>query len=171
MSGRLPRAAPEQPGDGLRILSSTPTATRTLGRWLGLDAQPGTLVLLQGDLGSGKTVLAQGLARGLGVPGGAYVNSPSYTYVREHQGRCSFYHVDLYRIADPEEIELIGLRELFDGRSVCAVEWPERAREWLPAAALHVRFGDAAVGRVLELSAVGARAQQLVSLVRGRLAG
>ncbi len=170
MSARQPQLAPEQPAHGLRVLTAGPAATRQLGRWLGSWAEPGTVVLLQGDLGSGKTVLTQGLARGLGVPSSAYVNSPSYTYVREHLGRCPLYHVDLYRVADPEELEIIGLRDRFDGQSVCAVEWPERALEWLPRQALTIRLYDDPAGRALVLSACGEGAQRLVRKLREQLA-
>ncbi|MDY0059294.1 MAG: tRNA (adenosine(37)-N6)-threonylcarbamoyltransferase complex ATPase subunit type 1 TsaE [Myxococcota bacterium] len=131
------------PGSRLTIHSASAEATRLLGEALGRLLGPGTLLRLQGDLGAGKTVFCQGLAWGLGVPRTAYVNSPSFTYVREHRsGRIPFFHVDLYRVSDPEELDLIGLRDYLDGRGVCAVEWPERAHGWLPEQGLAVRIED-----------------------------
>jgi tRNA threonylcarbamoyladenosine biosynthesis protein TsaE len=100
--------------------------THALGREMGGRITPGTVILLHGDLGSGKTTFVQGLARGLGVPDTEYVTSPTYTIINDYIGRCPLYHLDLYRISDTEELWNIGVEEIFDGRNVVAVEWPER---------------------------------------------
>lgn len=92
----------------------------------------GDVVLLHGDLGAGKTTLTQGIAAGLGVI--KTVQSPTFTLVREHQGRdMMLYHLDLYRLDDPSELEGIGYETYLDpADGVCVIEWPERAGDWLP---------------------------------------
>ena len=94
-----------------------------LGQWL----KAGDIVLLFGDLGSGKTTLTQGLCRGLGLPQNEYVRSPSFTLINEYQGAIPIYHIDLYRLDTIQEIETLGLEEiLFAGKSVSIVEWAEK---------------------------------------------
>jgi len=99
----------------------------------------GEVLALSGDLGAGKTAFVQGLARGLEVTS-ARVASPSFTIVNEHAGRVPLIHIDLYRIADPEELEEIGLRDYLGRGGVVAIEWSERAFEWLPADRLELRI-------------------------------
>ena len=119
---------------------------------------PLKVVYLSGELGAGKTAFVQGLARGLGVTS-ARVASPSFTIVNEHAGRVPLIHVDLYRIADPSELEEIGLRDYFERGAVVAIEWFERAFEFLPDERLEIAI--AATGptaRRLCAHAVGDRA-------------
>jgi tRNA threonylcarbamoyladenosine biosynthesis protein TsaE len=89
------------------------------------------VIALSGSLGAGKTVLAKAIGRALGVTD--VITSPTYTIVAEYEGSLPFFHVDLYRITSETEYELLGLDELFDGRGVTVVEWPERAGASLPA--------------------------------------
>ena len=94
-----------------------------LGQWL----KAGDIVLLFGDLGSGKTTLTQGLCRGLGLPQNEYVRSPSFTLINEYQGAVPIYHIDLYRLDTIQEIETLGLEEiLFAEKSISIVEWAEK---------------------------------------------
>lgn len=105
--------------------------TFALGRRLGLDAKPGQVYTLIGDLGVGKTVFTQGVAEGLGVTGP--VNSPTFTILQVYEeGRMPFYHFDVYRIADVEEMDEIGYEDYFYGEGVCLVEWADLIREILP---------------------------------------
>lgn len=105
--------------------------TFALGRSLGLDAKPGRVYTLIGDLGVGKTVFTQGVAEGLGVTGP--VNSPTFTILQVYEeGRMPFYHFDVYRIADVEEMDEIGYEDYFYGEGVCLVEWADLIREILP---------------------------------------
>ena len=98
-----------------------------LGKHLGQWLKVGDIVLLFGDLGSGKTTLTQGLCRGLGLPQNEYVRSPSFTLINEYQGVIPIYHIDLYRLDTIQEIETLGLEEiLFAGKSVSIVEWAEK---------------------------------------------
>lgn len=104
----------------------SPEETAALGRALGRRLTQGLVLLLCGDLGSGKTAFAQGLARGLEVPASYPVTSPTYTLVNEYPGRLPFYHVDLYRLTTPVDPDEIGLPDLFAEDAVVAVEWAQR---------------------------------------------
>ena len=117
-----------------------------------LPALPGAeavVVWLEGDLGAGKTTLARGLLRALGVTGS--VRSPTYTLVEPYRTPAgpAVFHLDLYRLADPEELEMLGYRELLEGGSLLLVEWPQRGRGWLPAADLVLVLGAEGDGRCL----------------------
>ncbi len=105
--------------------------TFALAKTIGENAKPGTVLALSGDLGVGKTVFAQGLAAGLGITGP--VSSPTFTILQTYEeGRLPLYHYDVYRIADPEEMEEIGYLDTFYGSGVCLVEWAELIEELLP---------------------------------------
>ena len=105
--------------------------TFELGRQFGAVIKPGTVISLIGDLGVGKTVFAQGLARGLGIE--EAVGSPTFTIVQVYdEGRLPFYHFDVYRIGDIEEMDEIGYEDYFYGDGVCLVEWAELIEELLP---------------------------------------
>jgi tRNA threonylcarbamoyladenosine biosynthesis protein TsaE len=120
--------------------SRSPVETWRLGARLGRALAAGDVVALRGPLGAGKTAFAQGVARGLGVPARTRVASPTFTIVNEHAGRVPLYHIDLYRIGDPGELEEIGLREYLSGAGVAVVEWFERAPEAQPAELLEIEF-------------------------------
>ena len=111
--------------------TNSPEETYALARRLGEQAQPGTVYTLTGDLGVGKTVFAQGLAKGLGIE--EAINSPTFTIVQVYdEGRLPFYHFDVYRIGDIEEMDEIGYEDYFYGDGVCLVEWAELIEELLP---------------------------------------
>lgn len=98
------------------------------------------VVALVGDLGAGKTAFVQGLAKGLGVPEDAYVRSPTFTLIAEYPGRLPLYHLDLYRLRDPRELDGLGLEEYFDGNGVTVVEWADRFPNILPTQAQTIHF-------------------------------
>ncbi len=105
--------------------------TREIGKILGKMVKEGTVITLNGDLGVGKTVFTQGFAQGLGVE--EPVNSPTFTIVQIYEeGRLPFYHFDVYRIGDIEEMEEIGYEDYFYGTGVCLIEWAELIQEILP---------------------------------------
>ena len=106
--------------------------TFALGKRIGEHIGPGTVISLTGDLGVGKTVFTQGVAAGLGIL--EPVNSPTFTIMQIYEGgRLPFYHFDVYRIGDIEEMEEIGYEDCFYGEGVCLIEWADRIRELLPA--------------------------------------
>ena len=105
--------------------------TFELGRQIGQRAKAGEVYTLIGDLGAGKTVLTQGVAAGLGIE--EPVNSPTFTIVQIYEeGRLPFYHFDVYRIGDVEEMEEIGYEDCFYGEGVCLIEWANLIEEILP---------------------------------------
>ncbi len=130
----------EQMADGMRgrcTESFCEQDTYELGRQMGSLALPGQMYLLDGDLGVGKTVFTQGFGRGLGVEDA--INSPTFTIVQEYtDGRIPFYHFDVYRIADEEEMEEIGYEEYFFGGGVCLIEWAQNISGLLPEDAIHI---------------------------------
>ena len=105
--------------------------TYELGEKIGQMAKPGMVISLTGDLGVGKTVFTQGLAKGLGIE--EPVNSPTFTIVQVYEeGRLPMYHFDVYRIGDIEEMDEIGYEDYFYGEGVCLIEWANLIREILP---------------------------------------
>ncbi len=117
---------------GRSIVTRSAEETFALGAAIGAVAPGGTILCLFGDLGSGKTKLTQGIASGLSVPAGYAVTSPTFTYVNEYPGRLPLFHIDLYRITSPEELLDLGWEEYMGADAVVAVEWAERAGDWLP---------------------------------------
>ena len=117
--------------------TSSEAETFGLGRKLGEDAKAGQVFTLIGDLGVGKTVFTKGLARGLGIT--EPVNSPTFTILQIYEeGRLPFYHFDVYRISDVEEMEEIGYEDYFYGDGICLIEWANLIEEILPDKLLQI---------------------------------
>ncbi|RPJ07725.1 MAG: tRNA (adenosine(37)-N6)-threonylcarbamoyltransferase complex ATPase subunit type 1 TsaE [Spirochaetaceae bacterium] len=112
------------------IRTSTHEETLELGTKIGKSLQPGSSVTLTGRLGAGKTTLVKGIALALGID--EPVTSPTYTIISEYSGLLPLYHVDLYRVKDPDELYDIGLAEYLAGTGVTVIEWPEMAMAILP---------------------------------------
>lgn len=113
------------------IETYSPKETFQAGEELGRRAKAGELYILNGDLGVGKTVFTQGIAAGLDIE--EYVNSPTFTIVQVYEtGRLPFYHFDVYRIGEIEEMDEIGYEDYFYGEGICVIEWAERIKEILP---------------------------------------
>ena len=119
------------------IETHDPEETFEVGRTIGKDAAPAEIYTLTGDLGVGKTVFTQGVAAGLGIT--EPVNSPTFTIIQEYEdGRLPFYHFDVYRIGDLEEMEEIGYDDYFFGQGICLIEWAELIEEILPEKRIEV---------------------------------
>lgn len=149
-----------------RMESHSAEETRALAAVLGGLAEAGTVLLLSGDLGAGKTVVAQGVGRGLGVPG--VVNSPTFVLVNEHLGgRLPLLHADLYRLSDAGEIAELALEEVGQ-EGVLVVEWPERSADVIAPETLHLRLGPGRgeEDRRLRWRAEGPRARALLAALR-----
>ncbi|MBP5178031.1 MAG: tRNA (adenosine(37)-N6)-threonylcarbamoyltransferase complex ATPase subunit type 1 TsaE [Lachnospiraceae bacterium] len=113
--------------------------TFEFGKQLGEKAEPGTVICLDGDLGTGKTVIAKGIAAGLGVK--EPVSSPTFTVIKEYtEGRLPFYHFDVYRIEDPLEMDEIGYEDYFYGNGVTVIEWSDMIKELIPEKAMKIRL-------------------------------
>lgn len=108
------------------VVSGGESQTLEIGKKLGRLLQQPTLVLLQGDLGAGKTVFARGVARGLGVDPQIPITSPTFTLMNHYQARLDLYHFDLYRLSTPDELVELGFDDYAYGSGVALVEWPEK---------------------------------------------
>ena len=133
------------------VTVASPEQTRGIGERIGRRLRSGDVILLNGDLGAGKTTLAQGIAAGLCVT--EPVQSPTFTLVAEHIGRgdngvpLRLHHLDLYRLGDESDLESFGYEQYLEPEDgVSVIEWPERAGNWLPERFLLVRIGYQALG-------------------------
>jgi tRNA threonylcarbamoyladenosine biosynthesis protein TsaE len=134
-------------------------------RLAGVLAAP-CVIYLEGDLGTGKTTLVRGILRGLGHTGS--VRSPTYTLVEPYDiAGMRLYHLDLYRLGDPEELEYLGMRDLLEASSVLLVEWPERGTGALPPPELVIHIAHAALARDLVLDPRGVVGDRLVAALSG----
>lgn len=149
----------------IRVTTGGPDETRRVGETLGAEVQAGDVVLLSGELGAGKTVFVQGVARGMGYEG--QVSSKSFVIMGEYAGRQKLYHADLYRLDDPEQVEDLGLGEMTED-GVLVVEWPERGDWALPKGDVLVRFEVAGEQeRVLMIQAATQRGEEIVRGMKG----
>lgn len=160
--------------DAIEFISRSPEQTRRVGARLGMLLSGGDVVALEGNLGAGKTVLAQGIGIGWGAT--TSLISPTFVIVRRHtrnQDDGYFYHIDLYRIAWPAEAENLGLTELLgDPGAVCVVEWAERATDLFPKEALWVTLRTLDdQRRSLTFRANGDRHRAIQDKLRKELAG
>jgi tRNA threonylcarbamoyladenosine biosynthesis protein TsaE len=145
------------------IITRSVHQTQRLGECLGRLCRPDTVLALTGDLGCGKTTLVQGLARGLDVPADYYITSPTYTWINEYPGRMPLFHADLYRLTAPEEIEDIGLPEIFHAGGTLAVEWADRIEGLLPDRRLTLSMET--VEDTLREIRVSARSDEMVTIL------
>jgi tRNA threonylcarbamoyladenosine biosynthesis protein TsaE len=114
------------------IESSSEERSAALGEAIGGILEPGDVVALWGELGAGKTFLAGSIARGLRIPRTIPITSPTFTLINEYDGRLHLYHLDLYRLGDPSEVDTLPWREALYGTGVAVIEWPERLGDLIP---------------------------------------
>ncbi len=146
----------------LECISHSETQTQRLGLRLGTLVAPGSVVLLEGTMGAGKTVFAQGVALGLEVE--EQVTSPSYTLIKEYRsGKIPLYHVDLYRISSSDSLWNLGLEEYLEGDGVCVIEWARKVRDFLPETWLMISIEIMTdTKRVLHFESEGERFQKIL---------
>ncbi len=133
------------------FLIKNEAAMQLFGSRLTTMLPPGKTIFLNGELGSGKTTLVRGFLRGLGFSHA--VKSPTYTLVEPYKVKnLKIFHFDLYRLADPDELEYMGIRDYFDSDTICFVEWPERGAAQLPDPDLKINIIYQNNGRLLRLS-------------------
>ena len=147
----------------INFITNSPEDTQEIGAQIGKLLKPGDVVALIGDLGSGKTCLTQGIARGCGVDEKQYVSSPPYIIVNEYVAGYPIYHLDLYRIRSASEIWDLGLEEFLYGSGVCIIEWADRLQDELPKNYLKVElfYVDDNM-RTMKISSVGTKYDGLV---------
>lgn len=112
------------------FITKNPDETLKLGNKIGSVVKPGSIIALRGDLGAGKTLLTKGIAIALNI--NEDVTSPTYNIVCEYSGKMPLYHMDLYRISDSEEFEMLGVDNLLFGNGISVIEWCERIDDYLP---------------------------------------
>ena len=121
----------------MEIRTHSEKETFELGKKIANAVNPGTVILFYGDLGAGKTVMTKGIAAGLGIT--EMITSPTFTIMQEYEGgRMPLYHLDVYRIEDPDEMEEVGLNEYIYGNGLTVIEWAEQIEDILPEDAIKI---------------------------------
>lgn len=142
---------------------TTSESLEGLGTLIARHARAPLTIFLRGALGAGKTTFARGFIRGRGHTGCA-VKSPTFTLVEPYSGpQGTIYHFDLFRVDDPEELELAGVREYFDSSSIRLIEWPERGEDWLGSPDLLLEIEVTPTGRRVSASATTPRGVELLA--------
>ncbi|MES2821370.1 MAG: tRNA (adenosine(37)-N6)-threonylcarbamoyltransferase complex ATPase subunit type 1 TsaE [Pseudomonadota bacterium] len=140
------------------LYAADESAMLELGARIAQTSEGRGIIFLLGDLGAGKTTLSRGIIRGLGHVGA--VKSPTFTLVEPYElGERRAFHFDLYRLADPEELEFLGIRDYFEGDALCLIEWPQRGAGFLPKPDLTITITPLTGGRALRLEPHGIRGQ------------
>ncbi|MGQ9628727.1 MAG: tRNA (adenosine(37)-N6)-threonylcarbamoyltransferase complex ATPase subunit type 1 TsaE [bacterium] len=124
------------------IISRSPEETLSIGERIGQALAPGDILALEGDLGTGKTVLTKGIAKGLGVDSEDVVTSPTFTLINEYRGRggLPIYHFDIYRLDGPRDLVDLGYEEYFYGEGVTIIEWADKIAPLIPPSAFRIEL-------------------------------
>lgn len=140
-----------------KMISRSEDQTRKIGEKLAAFLVEGDVVFLIGELGAGKTHLTKGLALGLGLDSDHEVTSPTFTLINQHEGEKRLYHIDLYRLEYPAELDDLGLEEILGGDGVSVVEWPDRFGDRLgePTVVVRLSIGETETDREISLEWAG----------------
>ncbi|WP_240377468.1 tRNA (adenosine(37)-N6)-threonylcarbamoyltransferase complex ATPase subunit type 1 TsaE [Bacillus piscicola] len=145
--------------EGTEVKSGSPEETHEIAKRLGALLQKGDIVTLSGGLGAGKTHFTKGIADALGVR--KIVNSPTFTIIKEYEGRLPLYHMDVYRI-DEEEADALGIEEYLDGDGVCVIEWAEKISRLLPEERLAITIDkESETARMIRIEGAGKRFEEV----------
>ena len=158
-------ASEAQGSSNNKLFLADEQATLSIAKVLAATLKANSCIHLRGQLGSGKTTLARGILRALGHSGA--VKSPTYTLVESYEfAQLAVHHFDLYRLRDPEELELLGIRDYFDQQAVCLIEWPERGAKFLPPADVIFELQVAEKSRYLVYHSKSTKGDSLVAALR-----
>jgi len=145
------------------IITHSPEETIELGARIAKHLDKGSFVALEGDLGSGKTMLTKGLAKGLGVQDHLYVNSPSFVIIKEYHGEVDLFHFDVYRLDERHFLDTLDHKRYFYGEGVTVVEWADKIRDELPGEYLEIIIAHAGkTERQFKLKAYGDKYSEVI---------
>jgi len=154
----------------MKFVSNSLSTTLEVGKLLGSLCEPGDVVCLGGELGSGKTTLAQAIAEGAGVDEREYVNSPTFAVLHEYHGRVPIYHMDFYRLGSSEDVIGLGLEEYLCGDGLALIEWFERAVDVIPESSLIVNLSFVSdTSREMSLNSGDSHWQKRIVVLENRL--
>lgn len=153
----------------MKFISHSVKETLNIGKKIAQKLKKGDMICLFGELGSGKTVLAKGIASGLGIKTSKII-SPTFVLIREHKGKFPFYHFDLYRLRSPQDILILGYEEYFYSEGVSVIEWPERLEYLLPKEFLKVELSvhKEEEKRALKITSLGKRYEEVLSGIKSK---
>lgn len=150
----------------MKIISKSVNETLKLGKSIAKNLQPGDILCLFGELGSGKTVLTKGIASGLGIAA-AKISSPSFILIRQHTGKLTLYHFDLYRLKSAQDIAALGYEEYLYNDGVVVIEWADRLKYLLPLEFLKIELSlMPGSKRQIKFSAIGRHYKELLKRIR-----
>lgn len=150
------------------LISCNEKDTQNIGYYIGQRVKAGDIILLYGDLGSGKTVLTRGIAKGAGVE--SRVTSPTFIIMNQYPGNCPIFHFDLYRLSDSEELYDLDFEDYLYGDGIAIVEWPEKMAELLPKEYLKVtinKLEDDDNKRIIKISSYGEKYESYKEVFKG----
>ncbi len=150
----------------VELISHSVDDTINLGTFIGKNLREGSIVALMGDLGSGKTCITQGIARGLGVSEKYYITSPTFTLINEYPGRVPLYHLDVYRLSGSADLRDMGYEEYFFGEGVIVVEWAEKIDDIIPSDSIFIWLKYLDEGkREITISCTGNNGSEMINKI------
>ena len=140
----------------MNFITNTVEETIELGKKIGRSLEPGDIICIDGDLGSGKTHLTKGIALGLGID--EHITSPTFNIVNEYEGKIKLYHFDVYRVNDPDEIAAIGFDEYIFSDAVSVIEWSDYIKELIPDDHIQINIAnESETRRIINIEFFGKR--------------